>query len=255
MLQQPPVSDAGQNAAKQSRGYSGYFLWVITFAAAIVIEQLTDSLTLAAIMPCAHAAWRSLRCGFWLIGSDEVRPRAWACFLLYVATACWKAAAAALGTGILCMAVAEYAGQKPPDKLLTALGMILAGGSCLTVLAGIAGLASALRGRARVWVDPALRDACRGDFNRIVDLPRYYVRFNQASIVLIASLLLPVIGLAITIGDAANKENELLSWVGIVILFFGQLAMIPVYAILSSRIIAHTPAECWPPARPHAPDS
>ncbi len=149
MLQQSPVSDADQNAGKKARGYSGFFLWVITFAAAVVIEQLTDSVVLAAIMPCAHAAWNTLRCAFWLIGSDEVRPRAWACFLFYVATACWKAAIAALGTGLVCATAEDLTGQKAPVAFIKALSMIMTGGGCLTAAVGIAAATSALRGKVR----------------------------------------------------------------------------------------------------------
>ena len=163
------MSAPDRDSGRQARSYSGFFLWVVTFAAAIAIERLTDSVTLAVIMPCAHAAWKSLSCAFWLLGSDEVRPRAWACFLFYLATACWKAAATAFATAILCMEVVERAGQRPPEEALSTLGIIVAGGGLLTGLVGVAGLAPALSGKAHVWVDPAVQDACRGQFSRIGD--------------------------------------------------------------------------------------
>jgi hypothetical protein len=129
-------------------------------------------------------------------------------------------------------------------------------GIFLSSLLGVVASAAGLRGKVRVWADARLRERFHGDFRRLMDYAwmagRLRQGFNQAIPVLALSLFLPVTALGtgwlMWFGAAHPNNPPTLPYVvGFCLLFGGPLAMIPVYGFLSSRTIAQTPADCWPP--------
>jgi hypothetical protein len=257
MSQHIPIE--GKDDADESRpsGWANYLLWLVTFAAAIVVERLTKSVALAAIMPCYHASWKTLHCAFWLKRSDPISSRGWACFFFYAATACWKAAAAALATAWLCYQAAEWLNQPQPEHFISTLLTILAICGSLMGILGNIGAISAWRGKIQVWVTPSVYYGSHGNFQLLGYLHHSYIHFNQAWIVLATAIILvPMcIGLSILfIGSLWNNNpNALipengLSCVGFIIALIGtpiiSRILIPFF---SRRIIAKSPAQCWPP--------
>ena len=240
----------------QATGHNTYFAWLVVLSAAVVIDQLTGNALLAAAIPCAHAAWKSLRCGFWLLSADPVASRGRVCFCFYFATACWKASACALATMAMLVLIDGLLGRVPPLEEVVVELAVLFGGLCLSTVIGIVSVVLAMRSRMRVWVHPNVRERCRGDFSTIRQYGRSYPGLNQAMFVVSTSLVLPAVVLGMvflactTVG--AQPNDPLTAWGVLVILlvFVCPAAMIPLYAFVSSRVIARTPADCWPPPVP-----
>jgi bifunctional DNase/RNase/predicted permease len=229
------------------------FLVGSSLLAATVLYLVTNNPLIAAILPCLHGSWNTARTGLWLLKTDPCRSRARICFAFYVAAACWKAAGAALGTVMVFILVERFVGLPPNMDELAAIMIVLAGGTVLNTLLGLAAVGAALRGRVRVWVHPRLRAAARGNLGVAARLSPRVAGFNHAVFVIATALVFPpiiagTIGLAVfTVGQNCNQGESIARIIGgLVVLFGGPLAMIPCYAWLSSRIIARSPRECWP---------
>ena len=93
------------------------------------LHVCTSSAFVGVVLPSAHAGWNSLRTGSWLLHSDPRRRRARICFAFYLATACWKAAAAAFLTVLLLMMVAAITGKNPNIDNFMVTMLMLAGGA------------------------------------------------------------------------------------------------------------------------------
>jgi hypothetical protein len=234
--------------------HAGCLPWLIVAGAALIIHQLTGNTTLAAALLYAQAWWKPFRCGLWLCGVDPLASRGRACFWFYLAMACWNAAASAFTTVVVFMAVDSLTGRPPPMDELAMTMLTLAGGVCLSTVIGIIAVTFALYGKVRIWAHPGVRERCRGDFSRVGNPGRVYHGFNHAVFVVAMALFFPFLatGIGLLIWGAANdRPNEVRTVTALIEVFFllvGPLAMIPVYAFLSSRIIARTPADCWPPS-------
>jgi hypothetical protein len=59
---------------------------------------------------------------------------------------------------------------------------------------------------------------------------------------------LPWLIVAGAANDRPNDVRTVTALIEVFSLLVGPLAMIPLYVFLSSRIIARTPADCWPPS-------
>jgi len=232
--------------------------WPIVLVAAIIVHQVTGSPIAAASLLAVHAGWKSFRCGLWLKSVDPVANRAWACLWFYLAAAFWRAAAWACVTIMIFVVVEIYTGQPPTEEEIMVELSVLVGSVCLSTAVGLVALTSALRGRVRVWVQPNVREKCYDDFARLSSLGGHYVGgpdrgFNHAIFILATSLVVPILGsgTAILIWSTllgqppdAGALPELL---GFFLLFPGSLLAIPAYVAIAKRIIAKTPADCWPP--------
>ena len=254
MTQQPESFPPDpSDSAEDSSSRSGFLYWFLAVCAAVAIHLLTGYALFAAALPCALAAWKSFRCGFWLLRADPVAARGRACWWFFLAVACWKAAATALAIIVIFLALT---GKPPPEKETVAASLILIGGLLTSTLIGIVALAATLRARVRVWVHPSVRGRCHGDFRRLAEyvassVPYSSRPFNHAIPVLALSLFLPVLGAgtALLIATFALHPSDpptVPCVIGFCLLTVGPLAMIPVYCYLSSRIIAKTPLDCWP---------
>jgi hypothetical protein len=232
--------------------------WPIALLAAVAIHQVTGSPIAAASLLAFHAGWKPFRCGLWLKRVDPLAARGWACFWFYLATAFWRAAAWALATVFFFVIVALIAGQPPGEEEIMMEFFVLAGGICLSAAVGLVALASAFLGKVRVWVQPMIWERCHADFTRLWSLRGFYAggperAFNYAVFVIATSLAAPVVGFGTVLliwsmaGARPNDPPMIPTILGLFLLFPGSLLVIPAYAIIASRIVARTPAECWPP--------
>ena len=232
--------------------------WPIVLVAAVAIHQVTGSAIAAAALFAIHAGWRSFRCALWLKRVDPVAARGRACFWFYLATAFWKAAAWAFAVVLIFGAIEAFAGQPPPDEELIIEGCIMAGGVCLSTAVGIVAVGSALRGRVRVWVHANIRDNCNGDFNRVGDAGGYFIGnarafyhgFNHAIFIVGTSVAVPIVVCATALlawSTARGQPPDAGTWLELLGLFASFPVAVVVYAVVADRIIARTPAECWPP--------
>jgi hypothetical protein len=239
-------------------GYSHLFTFFIVLAVAIAAHALTGSALLAAAIVAAHAGSRSLRCGWWLLHVDPLRPRAWACFWFYSATAFCRATIWALIIVVILGLLERQFGQQMKMEQIEAELLTMCVAIVMTSIVGIVGTISAVRDKVRIWVRPRIQEQCGGDFARLAEIPEYhYVEywdrrspyFNGAIFVVAVSLLLPVtvVGVVLAAVVLGTRDEGPLG-LAMALIFGLPLTMIPVYAIISHRIIAKSPAECWPPS-------
>jgi hypothetical protein len=235
------------------------FGWPIALLAAIAVHQVTGSPIAGASLFALHAGWKSFRCGVWLKRVDPVASRAWACLWFYIGAGCWRAAAWTLVAGLVLVEVSNLFGQPLPEKELFVELFVFAGCICLTSLLGLVAVASALRGRVRVWVHPSVREACHSDFARLgeiggVNVPNlgaYHGGFNHAEYVVALSLIVPAVitATAVLICSTLNQPRDQVLTLREGLLtslpFTASLAMIPIWIMISRKVVARAPAECW----------
>ena len=288
----PNPSDSGEDSSSRS----GLLWWLVALCTAVVLHLLIGYALFVAALPCAQAAWKSFRCGFWLRRADPVAARGRACWWFSMAVGCWKAAATAFVLVLVLFAIgvwrdkqldAQRQGRRPGpeeqairdrmEREVISASLIVPTGACLCTLIGMVSIVVALRGKVRVWAHPSLRQRCHGDFNRLRDYARprrsspnrpindvaalrALGPFNHVIFVVAISLLLvpACLGTGYMMWYGYNHPKDAQNMplaIGFSLVFGGPLAMIPVYAFLSSRIIARVPAECWPPTDVIAPAS
>jgi hypothetical protein len=241
-----------------------FLAWPVVFVAAIIIHHVTGSPIAAASVFAVHAGWKSFRCGLWLKAVDPVASRGRACLWFYMGAACWRAAGWAFVTGLIFVEAARLFGQPPPEKELMVELLIFAACVCLTSVLGLLAVASALRGMVRVWVNPSIRERCGGDFARLGDIAGLYIPqlgayhggINHAVFVVALSLVVPVAiaATAFLIWSTINQPRDQALTLQVLLTtflpFMASLATIPVCIIISRKVVAKTPADCWPPRRP-----
>jgi hypothetical protein len=258
MAQQPDFPPNPSEGGEDSSSRSGWLYWLLAVCVAILLHLLVGYALFVAALPCAQAAWKSFRCGFWLLRADPVAARGRACCWFCLAVGCWKAAATALAVMLILIGIEAMTGRPMPIQQAQREGnfalLIMGVGVSLSTLIGIIAIALALRGRVRVWVHPSLRQRCRGEFGYVAEYVLTYRnrQMNHAVSVVALSVLFPLAaagtGLLMWLGynHPNNDAPAVLNLIGFLLLMAGPLAMIPVYVFLSSRVIARTPLDCWP---------
>jgi hypothetical protein len=245
-----PTTTPGNARAKP--GWYELVLFGSVLLIATLLYLFTNLSMAAAILPCLHGGWHTFRTGLWLLQVDPCRPHARICFAFYVATACWKAAAAAFMAIILFIVAAANFGFQPNMDEIAATMLVMFGGIVLNTLLGVVAIYAALRHKIRVWVHPHLRTAVHGDLRLTDRLGPLQIGFNHAIFVVATALAFPLVVVAalsiaiFTVGMNRNQVETVPVMVfEFVLLFGGPIALIPCYAWLSSRIIARSPLECW----------
>jgi hypothetical protein len=228
------------------------FVFVLTFAVAILLYLVTNEPIVAVILPCLHGGWNTIHTGLWLRKSDPCLHRAKVCFVFYVATAFWKAAAAALLTIVLLGVAQEWIGVNPDLDEIIATMLVVMGGVVFNTILGLVAIGLAIRHRIRVWVHPRLRTMLHDDLGQVINLNPFQSGFNHAIVVVALALLFPpviigILTLALTTVDKNINDVAIVPTIlAFLMVFAGPIAMIPCYAWLSSRILAKTPQQCWP---------
>jgi hypothetical protein len=236
-------------------------LGVFTIVAAGIVYYFTRHPLLAALLPWLHGGWNTFRSGLWILKTDPLRPRAWTCFAFYLTMACWKAAAAAVATLAVFGFAALHFGIRVDEKELIATTIAFLAGVILHSVIGIIGVAAALRCRVRVWVQSNLRRALRGDLAQASRMGRVIrphplrsravtYQTNLGVILVVTAMMVPVtivaatvLVLAVTLGRPSNIEMI----IALILFWCGLIAAILSCGWLSSRVVARSPRECWPP--------
>ncbi len=225
-------------------------LWSAVIFSAILYAA-TANPWIAILFPYLSAAWPIARSGVWLRKCDHWAERGVACFWFYLAAAGCKAALMAVASLYLGFAL-QAIFQRPADfeKLGWTTSMIAAG-FCIAALLGLLGAAVAVRRGVRVFVVPKLHDLCGGDIRRLGNVCLEYRGTNFAIWVLASAVFIPIslFGLAMCFGGMGKAgEMNAISWAGLITMLVGPPLGIPLYAILSQRVIAARCVDCWPEA-------
>jgi hypothetical protein len=227
-------------------------MWFVILGFAVTVYLVTGNPIIACLLPYIAAAWPSAESAFWLRTADPWRERGRVCFWFYLATAGWKAAAAALVAVLIFVIVQEIVGMAPILEMANRAILVLLAGVTGASFLGLVGIAMAFRCRVRVFVIPKLIRLCNADFSNISFATASYRGFNYGIFILATSIMAPIsaAGTAICIVGTKGGQNpvfeQLSQTVGLSMMVVGPLAAIPVYAFCSNRIIAQHPIFCWP---------
>lgn len=226
--------------------------WLKLLLIGVMLYLVTRNPIIGACLPCLYASSGLLSSGWWLLHTDPNWPRGTTCFLFYLAAACWNAAAAAFISFLTFLAVEAITGNMPNmDALGTTLITLLSGAVLTSLIGAVAVILAVARG-VRVWVGTDIRSVWRGDYPPAALHDRRGTGYNHAAFVVITALVFPFLAVGcvlLAVFDPNVNPNQagIVSEVlGLTMLFAGPMAMIPVYAFLSHRIIAQSPAACWP---------
>jgi len=231
------------DAPARSANWTGALIWSALGLVGWLVLELTAQPALGAAIVCSRFGWKDLRTALWLRRADPHRARRNACFWFCLSLGMQRILLAAFGLAMLIVAVQGVgpnpnAGDDLPAAFYGVGVLMLLGAPSLTVFALI-GYVTARRGGILVWVDRSLAQAGRNHawppvYSSVPANPadnRVRLAWCSALITLaLAGLVLPIIVL-IFAGKAAGA-----------IVLAAESPLIP---LLSRRVIARHPAECW----------
>ena len=206
---------------------------------AVALLLLTDNVAVAAALPSINAGSKSFISGIWILSTDQQHLRARICAAFLFATGCWRAAAAALISVIVFVAVFHLFGKPPNLERFAVTMTILAVGVSLTTFVGLAATMAAAVTGVRVWVHPRLHELLHGELENAAHLaPNDH--FNHAVFVVATSTGLPATSLSAQLIITPRSGA-----VTATVLFGGVLFAIACYRWLSSQTIAQHRSDCW----------
>jgi len=253
------VSDAVAHEREPSpagleRRWKAHLSWTTLILLGWLLYELTSQAALGAGVACLKFGWSEIRAAFWLRRVDPDRRRGVACFWWYITFALWKVAfmsvLAAFLIGVIGSALdgpqKAVARPKPVSPVLVGIGMAVGFGFGSSLLASYVALWTALRNGVRIWIGPAAHRARTGKYwppsdGQVNFAP--YVTFTA----LIASIGLACFLFAITLfrfNWGAGRPVLGFLFVSLILFTFGGLIM--AFTIVTRRLVAMTPQECWP---------
>lgn len=224
-----------------------FLLWPILLVIGAIIYAVTKSFFMGAFLCLVRAAWPVVRSWRVIRAVDPSPRRRRVLFLFYFASAGWRAAASAAVLIFLFILLDVHFGQKVDRNHLGVALFSLLGGVLLNTVIGLLAIIYALMRQQRVWVNPMLfkivtkwaRTKDETEFSR----PRSnYAIFVIGTAVALPSVL-PGLVLLSFVGEAGQARYVTY---GFVLLLVGVVVAIVSYSILSYRIVARTPDDCWP---------
>lgn len=237
-------------AVSVTRGRARF--WLALFLIGVMIYLVTKRPLLGTVLPFLAAGWPFLRSGWWLLHADPEVTRGRVCFLFYLAAGCWWAAASAVASVLAFITVGVITGNQPDMAEFEATMLVLTAGVVLNTLFGLVATAAALTKGIRVWVGSRVRDVWLAHYPPRTRMDHWHMGFNHAVFVVGTSLVVPVLILGAVllvpipnIGDKPDLGDKCYTILAFTVMFIGPLSMIPVYAFLSHRVIAQSPADCW----------
>ncbi len=219
------------------------YAWLIIIAASVSLFILTGNPLVASAIPYIMGGARGIFTAFWLRFADPIADRGRTLFWFYLAAAGWEAAMTAFGHLFLFGVINMNMG------LFVQTMLSLVGGVIISAVIGLIGIVLALRRGLRVFIVPDLHHLCRGEFGMIGAALRDKRRFNYAIFVLTSSLFVPAISLStlyLAMSTVGKDMKDIDTTLQFYTFFAGALLPIFAYAWCSNRIIASTPAACWP---------
>jgi hypothetical protein len=229
----------------------GWPLFGTALIVGVAVYFATENAVVGAVLPALVAGQRLFAAGIWILRRDDDRTRARICFAFYLAAAFWAGGAAAF-VSVLCFAAITIAtGADPTTEEIAATMLTLAAAVVLNTLIGLGATFAAKKHGIRVWVHPRLKTQCDGLSESITPLELRHYGVNHAIFVVATSIMFPVVSMACgalvhLMAEGPNEAPPASAWVALGLTLGGPIGLIPVYAWVSSKIVARTPQECWP---------
>lgn len=240
--------------AATERGSKTFLNWSVLFAAGWLIYEITAQPNLGAVIVCAKFGWTDFRAALWLRRIDPNRPRARACFWLYLASGLWKIAmTATLTIFAFAFLAASLRPAQPPVQARAIMVPSWLPGAFLTAVVGL-GLSTltscwafelARHHGLKLWLSPAIDRARRANAWPTLDGD-----VNRAGRLLLTALVslfsVVVITLGMVLGPRLGKVGPFAVMLFILLLLsIGTVVVMILRDLLAQLVIARTPRECW----------
>ncbi|MBI3462560.1 MAG: hypothetical protein HY000_05790 [Planctomycetes bacterium] len=243
-------------------GWRRPLTWSALLAIAWLVYELTAQPVLGAVVVCAKFGWDDFVTAVWLRRFDVDRFRGRACSWFYLAAGLWRIALTATAAsiviailqGVLAIQQNQGVGAVLWD-VFGAVGLESLFAFGLAALTTFIAVGSAFRCRVKVWLDRQVNVARR---KRVWPPERWGT--NRAKTLLTATLIpvvtLLVLGLVVgsifALEGFRAPQRDPPAWVIVIVVVLqllltvsGALFVLVVREIVSRRVVARTPAECW----------
>jgi hypothetical protein len=237
------------------------------FLAGWILYEFTTLPVLGVVTICLKFGWDDFQAAVWQCRRDPNRQRAWACCWFYLASGLWKTAAFAIVPIIVIPLIAVWQaggiqrrpGIDPPAQFLAA-SYTLFGGFILSAVATLIAIWAALRGRTKIWVNPAISlDRLDNVWPPKTVLSSWPNHLNRTLIAALITIGLPAsmlcIMLPMAIGqplpkNPALKHEENLRLILVACFLANASIALPFFLVMKSgwlqrRIVANSPDDCW----------
>lgn len=236
-----------------------WILWGALVAVAVAVFEVFQQPALLGATISLKFAWTDARTGWWLWGRDPDRRRGQAHFWTYLGYGLWKASLVGIGLSLIfSVALAQLRNPPPPGANggIDVLALVLAG-SCLSgvfaallaALVTFVGLALALAGRRKLWLNSTLAAA------RVRDhWPPDYGDVNRLSRIALPSAM-TVVGLAVgavtaaavlALGVDLRQQPVLGQFVGMSVLLGVPVLALLTNDLVRNRLTAVSTHQAWP---------
>jgi hypothetical protein len=228
--------------------------WTTVIVLGWLLYELTSQPALAAGVACAKFGWSDLKVAFWLRRVDPDRQRGIACFWWYITFALWKVAVMAVLAAFLISSISAARDgppnpavpPKPVSPVLQGVAVAMGVGFGLSLLASYVAMWSALRHGICVWLGSAPHRArterywppCEGKVNFA-----FYVTFTTLV------MTIPLISGLVVGGILLLNAPPPGPWGAFLVLTLTLLSisgLVIAFPIVTRRMVAQTPQECWP---------
>jgi hypothetical protein len=223
-----------------------WLAWIPAVGFAVAVFLLTSDPVLGAVMPCLLSARKPIESALWLHRWDADRPRRLVNQVFLISLAGWMASLTAFATIMGFVMIAISLGRDPDMTRFMATMLVLVSGLGLCSVSACAAAVFAWRHRVKAWPHPDLPKLCHGDFAALAALPPPLHGFHYGVFVLGTAVAVPtaiagVLPIALVM-PAAGHESAVAILVSLAVsMAFGVIA----FGLLSDRILARSPAECW----------
>jgi hypothetical protein len=257
------MSDTDPDTTRPGRSRFGLRLnWLTMGLICMLVYEVTAMPELGAAMACIKFGWDDFRSARWLRRTDPVRPRARACYWLYLAAGLWKAAA----TGVLifflvvfltgAMQAQQPQGNPPPDDgpppMLFGAFLVSFFGFGFSTLASYMAVWHACRSNTKLWLNSAVHRAREEH-----QWPPLYGQVNQAGKLFVTAMFVTtfvLVPMAVTlliagleaalgpIGRGAGAAVGILTGLFVII---SPVAILSLRGRLYQLVLADSPEQCW----------
>ena len=230
----------------------GWLLRVAIVVLGLVVFELTANAVISTAVSCLEFGRTDFQTAWWLLRTDPDRRRSSICCRCYVAWGLWRVSLMAMGVifllvvATIVMNQANPGAAAPPEHVGGAFALLALTLSLASVLSMTVIVAS-LRTRTRIWLGPEPRQAKQQGIWPPSAVPQHRYRGNQSKVLFYLGcfgVLFPTLVTA-TFACFLSPLKEI-RWVYLGILMLMLLALIAAISHLERRVLAGSPADCWP---------